>query len=172
MNIYKAIEQENGNILLERIILDNVNYEILNENNGNILMKKIISFNITHLHELKNFDFKKSKIVSCKINDYNINKLKYKSILNYIYKLIDNGSKIIKNTTLNIKTIEENNDGFYYLDDIGISIQGAESNKCLLEIINQCIVNDIDINLKIKLNNLSTVNLDFLCHKLDYQKHF
>lgn len=125
MNIYKAIEQENGNILLERIILDNINYEILNENNGNILMKKIISFNITHLHELKNFDFKKSKIVSCKINDYNINKLKYKSILNYIYKLIDNGSKIIKNTKLNIKTLEDNNDGFYYLDDIGISIQGA-----------------------------------------------
>ena len=161
MNIYKAIQQDNGDILLEKITLDDTNYKIINKDNGNVLMKKITSINITSFNELKNYDFKKSTIVSCKVNDNVIEKLKYKTVLEHVYGLINDGSKIIKNTKLNIKTVKKQDDGFYYLDDIGISIQGVESNKCLCEIVNQCIENEISIVMKIKLSNCLTLNLDF-----------
>jgi len=61
--------------------------------------------------------------MSCNINDNTDEiKLKYRSILEYLYK-------IIKNTN---KKLDE---GFTYIDDLGVSVQGVESNKCLYEIL-------------------------------------
>ncbi len=77
-----------------------------------------------------------------------------------MYSIIDNGVKIIKNTKLNIKTIKKEDEGFYYLENIGISVQGAENNKCLNEIINQCIINEIDIKMTIELSNKITIDID------------
>ena len=62
---------------------------------------------------------------------------------------------------MNIKTIKKEDDGFYYLDNIGISIQGVDSNKCLLEIINQCMKNNIELFIKIKLYNNTVINISF-----------
>ena len=59
------------------------------------------------------------------------------------------------------KTIKKENDGFYYLDTIGISVQGVDSNKCLSEIINQCINNYIKLSMKIKLVDGSIINICF-----------
>jgi hypothetical protein len=95
------------------------------------------------------------------LNDDEITKLKYKSILENIYKIINDGIKIIKNSKLNIKTINKLDEGFYYLEDLGISIQGVDSNKCLLEIINQCIENEISLIMKIKLNDETNININF-----------
>ena len=99
--------------------------------------------------------------MSCLLNDNEIIKLKYKSILENIYKIINDGTKIIKNSKLNIKTIKKLDEGFYYLEDLGISIQGVDSNKCLLEIINQCIENEISLIMKIKLNDETNININF-----------
>ena len=63
-------------------------------------------------------------------------------------------------TKLNIKLIEDKEKGFYYIEKLGISVQGCDSNKCLLEIINQCIENNIMISMEIKLIN-SVVKLSF-----------
>ena len=150
MEIYKFINLDNGNILLEKIIIDDKNYMIINKNNGDKILQKVNNINIT---EIKNYDFKKSIIIDCIINDISCNILKYRPILIYIYDIINNGTEIIKNTKLNIKTIKKKDEGYYYLENIGISIQGVDSNKCLLEIINQCIKNEINIKLKIKLIN-------------------
>ena len=78
-----------------------------------------------------------------------------------IYKIINDGTKIIKNSKLNIKTIKKLDEGFYYLEDLGISIQGVDSNKCLLEIINQCVENEISLIMKIKLNDETNININF-----------
>ena len=87
--------------------------------------------------------------MSCHINDENITKLKYKSILEYVYSLINDGSRIIENTKLNIKTVEKIDEGFYYLAHLGINVQGIESNKCLSKIVNQCLINEINIIMQI-----------------------
>lgn len=87
-------------------------YKLLNKNNGDILLQKIQEVNIDKFNLIKNYDFKKSNIISCSINNTEYTKLKYKSILNYIYELIDDGVRIIKHTILNIKTIEKEDEGF------------------------------------------------------------
>lgn len=159
MNTYKFTKLDNGDILLQKIVIDDTNYIVINKDNGDKLLKKITNINITDIKDIKNYDFKKSIISECLIDNKEFNKLKYKSILEQIYKIINNGTKIIKNSKLNIKTIKKEDEGFYYLDSIGISIQGVDSNKCLFEIINQCIENEIEITMKIKLIDDITINL-------------
>ena len=159
MEIYKFINLDNNNILLKKIIIDNIQYIMINKDNGDILLQKNI--NITKIENIKLYSFKKSIILECLINNKEFNKFKYKSILEQIYKLINDGSTIIKNTKLNIKTIKKEDEGFYYLDNIGISVQGCESNKCLLEIINQCSINKIHIYIKIKLFDEVIINITF-----------
>jgi hypothetical protein len=109
--------------------------------------------------ELKNYDFKKSYILSCSINENANIKLKYKSVLEYVYKIINDGATIIKNTKLNIKTIKKLDEGFTYMEDLGISIQGTESNKCLYEIVHQSIENEIPIKLQIKTKDDILINI-------------
>ena len=150
MEIYKIIELENTDILLQKYIIDNNNYIIIDKDNGDKLLKKI---NIIDIKDIKNYDFGKSIILDCKINNNNNIKLKYKSILSYIYELINDGTKIIKNTLLNIKTIKKTDNGFYYMNNLGISIQCVDSNKCVDEITTQCNKNNINIEMKIKLIN-------------------
>ena len=84
MEVYKFKNLENGDILLEKIILDDTNYTITNKNNGDKLLKKITSININDVNDIKKYDFRKSNI-SCSLNDEEITKLKYKSILENIY---------------------------------------------------------------------------------------
>ena len=161
MNTYKFTQLDNGDILLQKIIIDNANYTIINKDNGDLLLKKLTHVNITDLTDIKNYDFKKSIIIECLLDNKEINKLKYKSILEQIYKLINDGTKIIKHTKLNIKTIKKEDEGFYYLDYLGISIQCVDSNKCLLEIISQCIENEIELYMNIKLIDEITININF-----------
>ena len=160
METYKIRNLDNGDILLLKNIIDNTNYNIIYKENGDILLQKINNINITDIKDVKNYDFKKSIIQITKINNEDFNKLKYKLILEQIYKLIKDGVKIIKNTKLNIKTIKKEDEGFYYLDNIGISIQGVDSNKCLLEIINQCLENQIKLSMKIILVNNIIININ------------
>ena len=151
---YSLIYQENDDILLKKNI-GLINYSLIYQENGDIL-KNII---LTDIKDLINYNFNNSIIENCLINNIKIEKLKYKSVLNYIYHVINCGSTIIKNTKLNIKTIEINDKGFYYLNKLGISIQGTDSNKCLLEIINQSITNNLSIYMKIKLINNLIINI-------------
>lgn len=161
METYKFIELDNNDILLQKIVIDNINYIMINKDNGDILLKKITHINISNIKDIKDHDFKKSIISECLINNKKFDKLKYKSILGQIYELINNGTKIIKNTKLNIKTIKKEDEGFYYLDNIGISVQGVDSNKCLFEIINQCVENKIKLTMKIMSINKIIININF-----------
>lgn len=160
METYKIRYLDNGDILLQKNIINDINYIIIEKENGDKLLQKINTIDITDIKDIKNYDFKKSIIQITKINNENFNKLKYKLILEQIYNLIKDGVKIIKNTKLNIKTIKKEDEGFYYLDNIGISIQGVDSNKCLLEIINQCLENQIKLSMKIKLINNIIININ------------
>ena len=129
-----------------------------NFSNNNILEKKDKVFPIKNLFY---YDFGKSVIIECLVNDKEIIKLKYKSILNNVYNLINDKIKIIKNTKLNIISLKEVGGGFYYLDNLGISVQGVDSNRCLLEIITQCVENKIKLYIEIKLidNNIIKIKV-------------
>ena len=74
-------------------------------------MQKVI---ITKLEDLNKFDFSNSTILFCEVEKQDLIKNRYKSVLNYIYELIDDGVKIIRNSTLNIRTTKRNDSGFTY----------------------------------------------------------
>lgn len=105
-SIYKYTELENGNILLEKMTLDLSKYNLEYVGN-NIIYKKKECIKLNTLSQLKDYDFKGSKIKSCTLNNEEFQKLKYKSILNKLYNIIGNGTTIIKNTSLNILTIKK-----------------------------------------------------------------
>jgi hypothetical protein len=144
----KIIDEYLGNI---KLILNNLSNKTDEKN-------QVI---INNIEDLQKFNYTSSVMLSCDINNNNFNKLKFKSVLEHVYTIIGNGTKIIKNTKLNIKTIKKLDEGFYYLEELGISIQGVTANKCILEIINQCIINKININMCIELENKSIINLSF-----------
>ena len=141
-----------------QITIDNICYAIYPQEDKNLLLKPII-IKINKLDKLKDHDFCNSNIIFCKINNGIIDKNRYKSILNDVYNIIDSGTKIIKNTILNIETKEYNNKGFTYLENLGISVQGVDANKCIYEIIKQCEKNNIKIDIKIRLKDNKLINI-------------
>lgn len=54
MEFYKFKNLDNGDILLEKVILDNTNYSIINKNNRDNLLKKIASINKTDINDINN----------------------------------------------------------------------------------------------------------------------
>ena len=158
---YTFTKLDNEDILLTKMYIDIKKYTIEELENGDKILKRIKSIDIIDINDIKDYEFKKSIILKCFLNNQNITQLKYKAILNNIYNQINDGSKIIKNSCLNVKTIKKTNEGFYYLENIGISIQGSESNKCLHEIVKQCIEKKIKISMQIKLINENIINICF-----------
>jgi hypothetical protein len=129
MEIYKYNELKNGDILLEKVILDIKKYQIIDEKNGNKIFRKIKK--IKSIEELENYNFAYSKIISVFLNNEVIEINKYKKLLEKIYYTIGDGCKIIKNTTIAIKTIKKTIEGYTFLKELGISVQGIDSNKCI-----------------------------------------
>ena len=151
MNIYTHTILDNGDIQLKKINIDTSKYNVIHQNENNILLQKQHIIHIFKAIDIIQYSYTKSKVEYCYVNNTDIGKYKYRTILNYIYELINDGTSIIKNTQLNIKTIKKTDEGFSYLKKIGISIQGVDSNKCLSEIINQCTINNYKLKMKIKL---------------------
>lgn len=121
--------------------------------------KPKITITITKESGLEKHSFLKSTIIECKINNTVFSKLKYASIIDHIYKIIDDGARIIKCSNLetktrkNFKTIETTENGWRWLDDIGISVRNMEANLTLSEIFHQCIENNIKLQLTILLED-------------------
>lgn len=127
------------------------------ENDERILKEKThITINDSY-EDIKDYDFIDSKIKECQINGYSNTTYKYRNVLLQIYNEIGCGARIIKKTKLNIKTIKFEEQGYNYINNLGISFQNVNSSKCLLEIINQCIENNIKLNLSVKLKDQITM---------------
>lgn len=114
---------------------------------------------VNNINNIYNIDYTHSQCLRCKIDDELIENPKYRKIIHHIYKKINCKTTIIKNTKLNIKTFNKTDQGYYYIDDIGISVQGVDSNKSIEEIINQC-GNNIKCEMKIKLKNGKNIYLN------------
>jgi hypothetical protein len=138
------------------------NYEIIynNDNNDNTIKikKKIII--ITDIEQISSYLFTNSTILSCKIDNEIIDSPNYNRILKIIYNKINDGVKIIKTTTFNMRTIKYENEGFYYLSELGISYQGRDSNGTIKEIFTQSKEHNITIKITIKLLNNTIVSIE------------
>ena len=135
-------------------------YNIVNLDNGDILLT-LKEIKINSLDDLDKFNFNNSKIISCTLNNENLEKLNYRHIIICIYNIIDSGTKIIKNSLINIKTVKCENKGFGYLENLGISFQNVCASKAIKEIYNQCKQNKIKLSMEIQLNESKLLFLSF-----------
>lgn len=93
-----------------------------------------------------------SIVLNCKINDEEVDRLKYKSILVSIYKQMTI-NKILQHTEINMKLIETNEDGYTWYKDLKLSIQHRDSNLTFKEIIRMIKLNEMKIEIEIQLKN-------------------
>ena len=133
--------------------------------NNTLILTPVSEIKIMENRELKiekilKNSFSKSKIQKCTINNIIHAELKkYNHILLHIYSLIDK-KIILNNTKLNIKTEEKKDRGFVYHQNIGLSIQGADSNKTMSEILNMCKIQNIKLDLEILMLDNSIFNIN------------
>lgn len=129
---------------------------VISEDNKIKLVPKIKIIKIKNASEfnIESKLFRGSEITFCKINNKNPTDHKYKSIRDDVYKIINNGTKIIRNTILNIKTTQVEEKGFYYDEELGISIQSADAHKTFREIILQCLSNNISLEIDIIIKEI------------------
>ena len=125
-------------------------YEHVKLPNGNILLKRKI-YLTTEVADLKKHDFAGSKIISGSLDGKEIDKLKYRFMINYIYTKVR--IRQIKLTTMfNIVDGNRTDAGFRPIKS-GISIQGVSSTKAVIDILTQCIIYDISLDLSVVLKN-------------------
>ena len=150
-------------ITYKNYIFSKDEFEVQIENNNIIVKPKIKIVKILTTNDfIDNYnakDFRYSKILSCFINNENKLIYKYLTILKNLYGLIGSGKKIIKNTLLNYETIEIKENGFIFLNNLGISIQPKEAGDILVEIINQSLVNKIKIEIVIELQKNEKIKI-------------
>lgn len=131
------------------IVIDN--YNIVKKQDGTIMLKpKMETIIIKTIEQLKDYNCINSKILSVKINNTKYSIKRFTNVLVKVYKIIDDGVKIIKKSKLNLSTKNLNNDDYRYIEEVGISFQKVSINKCILELFTQCIENSVDIELKIE----------------------
>ncbi len=107
--------------------------------------------------ELNRRDLTHSSILSCKINDEELTRLKYKSILIYIYKQMPS-SLILQNTEFNIQLIETNENGYTWYKDLKLSIQGKDANLTFKEIMRMIKLNQMKFEIEIELENKDIIH--------------
>jgi hypothetical protein len=146
------MELDNDNIIISNIANYNISFY-----NGNMILKKIPKK--INLDDIKKYDFKRSNIIEIYIDNKKIDLCKYKQIIKYLYEKINNINLIKTNTLLNIKDGKFTTDGYNYLDKLGISVQGIDSNKAIKEILNISNICNIKLNIKIRLENNEIINL-------------
>lgn len=146
---------------MSEITIPNIsNYDMKTVNNVLIITPKTIYLS---KNEFLNNDFTSSKILKCEIKKSNYNNLiskkqKYKSILYDIWKTMTS-SKILQNTTFNMKLTNENGkNGYIWYDDLKLSIQSKNANNSIKEIFNMVDINNYSITLKIQLVNDNIIN--------------
>ncbi|ATZ80234.1 hypothetical protein BMW23_0176 [Bodo saltans virus] len=103
--------------------------------------------------DVNKFDFTQSKIIECKINSKNHDRLNYRNILMKVYELLNDKNLIKKNTIINIEFGKYTEKGYKYIEELDMSLQGTDSNMTIKEIINQCKKNKIKIHMKIIMND-------------------
>ena len=133
----------------DHIIIQNIEKYDINFKNGNLILKKKVKYQ----NNIFNNDFKNSKIINCFVENKELDIIKYKPLLENIYFYINNREIIKDNTILNIEDGCLTDKGFKFIEELNFSVQGADSNKTLKEIVNISNICNIKLKFNIKLEN-------------------
>jgi superfamily II DNA or RNA helicase len=127
---------------------------------------KINNKNNAHLNDneniklIKDNDFTFSKINKAFIDNKDIKITSYLQLIKYLYIKINNIDKIMKDTQIRIVKEKKEDQGYKYFEDFDISIQGVNAKQAILEIVRQCMINNISFDIEIELKKKDVIKLD------------
>lgn len=102
--------------------------------------------------DLCKISFTSSSILDCTVRQRDkliSNKKKYMSVLLDIWKSMPT-TRILHKTTFNMKTTNENMNGYKWRPEIQLSVQGKDANQTMKEIIHMVNINHYGIDISIK----------------------
>jgi hypothetical protein len=114
---------------------------------------------VTNPNSLGKYNFTGSTITSVNVNETVVAITSYSDLVTYIYTLINDGPRIITNSKLTVKTIDIADPNYIYLSAIGVGYQTDTENNYIFEVGNQSIINQIKINMNIRLSNGTVINM-------------
>lgn len=155
-----------NNQLLERIENLKKDNDLLKKEN--LLFRKILRNNGLLTEEnyiteenIKKISLNSSTILECVIKHNNdiisSNKSKYQAILTDIWKSMNSHSKLLSNTTFNMRLTNDNENGYRWCKDLKIGFQGKDANGTFKEILNMIKLNKYQIYICIQLKNKEIV---------------
>jgi hypothetical protein len=112
-----------------------------------------LCIDLEEINELDWYNFKNSKILKTKFAFNEIEFKSFRQLLEFTYNKIKDGTTIIKNSSIIIKTLPVDDKEFVYMENLGISYNANFENLQLREIFNQCKHNLIILNILIQLEN-------------------
>jgi hypothetical protein len=138
------------------------NYNIILSETDEFYLEKKIQFKKVNTSDIGKYNFTNSKIKEVRINN-GLSILKtLPKILVYIYKIISNSNKIIKNSKL-IITKNLNGKikikGREYINKLNINYIKPDSNLCVYEIFSQSELNEIKLEIKVELSNQEIIKI-------------
>lgn len=157
-NIYVEQKQDNGDVLLVKTREYEYAAEFITQrlSNGNILLKRVTCISSTD--DLWRYNLQKSKIQHASIQGtsgpiFMLDNPSFKTLYELVHDKIRDGAVIIKHSVLNIKTLPEDTKGYSWYPLLGISVQGVDANKAMLEVMTQCQKNKFTATIQIKLQD-------------------
>lgn len=127
--------------------------------NDNVITINTDYIIVNNPNSLGNYNFIGSTITSVNVNESVLAITNYSDLVTYIYTLINDGPKIITNAKLILKTVEIVDPNYIYLSAIGVGYETDNENNYIFEIANQSIINQIKINMNIRLSNGTVINM-------------
>ncbi len=127
---------------------------------------KINNKNNAHLYDnpniklIKDNNFTFSKINKAIIANKDTHITSYSQLIKCCYNEINDIDKIIKETQIRIVKEKKEDHGYKYFKDLNISIQNVDANHAILEIVRQCMINNINFDIEIELKKGDIINLD------------
>lgn len=105
------------------------------------------NYNSKDLSYLDNYNYNEFTITKCQINNktYNINN--FHNVQNKIYRKINDSDQIINNSSLYIT--KGKTKGMIYMSSLDLSVPKSDNNGSILEIVTQCMNNDINLKLEL-----------------------
>ncbi len=166
MNSYECVRESDGSFLVKKlgnsgtyIPLEVTPPGISNVGQTNqpvsINQPKVskVFVEISNVKQLKPHNLTGAKVISCVVGNNQAEKTTWSNSIRTLYKQIADGTKIIKNSILPIKTVRKVDEGFTFIKDLGISVCVKKTRKNLVkEIIKQAKDNNLTVRMEIELD--------------------
>lgn len=160
LNLYIMTKTNFGYKLIKADkIIDLNNFNITQVNTDEYYLENKLNYKEIKSKSLGKYDFTGCIIKQCLLDNNLIQIKSLNKLLEKVYLLINNKEQIKKNSLLNIEFIQNDIRGWNQIKKLGISYPKPKSNMLIYEMIKQLETANINISLKLELENDQLVKI-------------